>query len=116
MVTTPAVRKYGFLKDGAVAIDTNVDRIALSVLDRNGNQLERKVIPFNIAGKTSEQAEHILSYTLEQVYQICRQTGKLLVMEDLDIKQKLSKYGSSKRNRILSGFASGKITQLVHAI
>ncbi|MBR2768256.1 MAG: IS200/IS605 family accessory protein TnpB-related protein [Solobacterium sp.] len=113
MVTPPAEQKYGFLKDGAVSIDTNVDRIALSVLDGNGNQLERKVIPFNIAGKTSEQAEHILSHTLEQVYQICRQTGKLLVMEDLDIKQKLSKYGSSKRNRILSGFASSKITQLV---
>jgi len=98
--------------DGCIAFDTNVDHLAVAELDRYGNLLDKTTIPFKLDGLTSEQAEHVLSHVLDQVFQKCVATHKPLAAEDLKDVATSELYGSAKRNRILSGFAHTKIREL----
>ena len=98
--------------NGCIGMDMNVDCFALCETDACGNLLHHWIIPFDLEGKTSEQAEHILSNALEQVFAICDEAKKPLAIEDLKDVANTTKYGSKLRNRKVSSFAHTKMTGL----
>lgn len=80
-------RQNEYYTDGCVSFDTNVDHLAMTELDRHGNLIHHEVIRFDIAGKTNEQREQILSNSLEKIFKYARQQCKPVAMENLkDIK------------------------------
>ena len=108
-------RQNEYYTDGCVSFDTNVDHLAMTELDSHGNLIHHEVIRFDIAGKTNEQREQILSNSLEKIFKYARQKCKPVAMENLkDIKNE-SMYKNEKLNRKLSEFAYTKITQLAES-
>lgn len=108
-------RKNEYYTDGCVSFDTNVNHLAMTELDKNGNLIHHEVIRFDITGKTNEQREQILSNSLEQIFKYARQKCKPVAMENLkDIKNE-SMYKNEELNRKLSEFAYTKITQLAES-
>lgn len=115
LLTTKEVVRNMDYSSGVIGFDTNYDNISVSETDGHGNLLKHKVFPFDIENKTQEQVEHILSDTLEKVFQWADKTHKPVVMEDLSIKKRGEAYQGKKRNRKLSLFASTKITELAES-
>lgn len=108
-------RKNEYYTDGCVSFDTNVNHLAMTELDKNGNLIHHEVIRFDITGKTNEQREQILSNSLEQIFKYASQKCKPVAMENLkDIKNE-SMYKNEELNRKLSEFAYTKITQLAES-
>lgn len=108
-------RKNEYYTDGCVSFDTNVDHLAMTELDKNGNLIHHEVIRFDITGKTNEQRGQILSNSLEQIFKYAKQKCKPVAMENLkDIKNE-SMYKNEELNRKLSEFAYTKITQLAES-
>lgn len=98
---------------GCVAMDTNVDNLAISELDGSGNVVRHKIVHFNLENCSSGHAEQILSTALDEVFEWCDETGKPFAMENLDIKHPADRYGSKRRNAITSRFACSTVTKLV---
>lgn len=112
----PPINKMWDTANGVIGMDTNVDNLAWSETDKDGNLIRHGVVRFDLRNKTSEQAEHILSHAVDQVYGKCCESGKPLVMEDLSIKKRFDIYErNANRNRKLSSFAYAKITGLVQS-
>ena len=112
MIELPEIRKNDYYADGCISFDMNVDNISVSELDRNGNLLMHKVIPFHLDYKTSGQRTQLLSLALDEVFHIAQKAKKPVAMEDISkIKQEYL-YQNKKLNRILSSFAYQKIDEL----
>lgn len=96
---------------GVVSIDINVDHIALTELDKNGNLIYQRVIPFHIYHKNKGTVDHELSKITNEIIQYCRKKKKCLVVEKLDLEQKKRKlkYENKKYKVLLTGFAYAKI-------
>lgn len=93
---------------GIVSLDINIDRYALTSLDKNANLTRRKVIHFNLDGLSSEQATKTLEKVAIEVSKFCAEEEKPLVREDIeDIKFKDT--GDRKRNKQLTQFAYDKM-------
>ena len=105
---------YSF-DNGCVGMDMNVDRLAIADVTKDGNQTGRKVIYFDLRGLSSEQAEHVLSDKLDEVFSYCRERHKPLAMEELDNVLNTKMYGQKALNRVLSGFAYRKMTMLAES-
>ena len=108
----PDSRKNDYYGDGCVGLDTNVDCLALTEVDDCGNLLSHRIVPFDLRGLSSGQAEHVLSKAMDEVFRFCTDRKKPLVMEDLHAVASTETYGSKKLNRKLSGFAHTKIRTL----
>lgn len=99
-------------KAGCVGLDMNVDRIAVSTVDDNGNLLSHKVIRFNLNDKSSGHREHILSNALEDVFRYCHDKKLPLVIESLSSVDTTKMYGNKKLNKKLSEFSYRTMTTL----
>ena len=101
---------------GVVSIDINADHLALTELDKNGNLIYERVIPFHIYGKSKGSIDHELSRVTNEVIDYCRKKHKCLVVEDLNLEKlkQSMKYKSKKYKRMLSGFAYSKILTLLN--
>lgn len=102
---------------GCIAIDVNVDHLALSDLDANGNFLGGKVLPFNIYHKNNGTVKHEISRVTTEVINYCKEKKKCLVMEKLDFKKKKQnlKYQNKKLCFLLNGFAYKKIYEYLNS-
>lgn len=96
---------------GVVSIDINIDHLALTELDKNGNLIYEHVIPFDIYHKNQGTVDHELSKVTNEVIQYCKKKKKCLVVEELDLEQKKRKlkYENKKYKTLLTGFAYAKI-------
>ena len=90
---------------GCIGIDRNADNISVAETDTKGNLLYRKVLRFDLKGKSTAERKRILSETLDSVFERCAKTKKPLVYEDIDKIKKSEMYSNKKRNRIVSQFA-----------
>lgn len=99
---------------GVVGLDINVDHLALVELDRFGNPLQGKIIPFQLKTKTSDQAKAILGDACAEAVAFAEGLKKPIVLEKLDFAKKkagLKDLGASMA-RMLSSFAYGTILEL----
>ena len=99
---------------GVVGLDINVDHLALVELDRFGNPLQSKIIPFHLKHKTSDQAKAILGDACAEAVAFAEGLLKPIVLEKLDFAKKkagLKDLGASMA-RMLSSFAYSAILEL----
>ena len=102
---------------GVVSIDMNVDHLAMTELDKNGNLIYQRILSFNVYGKNKGSIRHEVSRVTGEVIHYCKQKKKCLVIEKLDLekkKQKL-KYKNKKYNKLLSGFVYAKIKEYLNS-
>ena len=101
---------------GCVAIDLNVDHIALADINEKGERISGKVIPFWLESKTSGQISETIGRVMAEVGRFCSERKKPLIMEDiqLTLKKGTLKYGGKKRNRRISIFAYRKMTSCLY--
>lgn len=99
---------------GVVGLDINVDHLALVELDRFGNPLQSKIIPFHLKHKTSDQAKAILGDACAEAVAFAEGLLKPIALEKLDFAKKkacLKDLGTSMA-RMLSSFAYSAILEL----
>lgn len=99
---------------GVIGLDINVDHLALVELDRFGNPLQGKIIPFQVKNKTSNQAKAILGDACAEAVAFAEGLKKPIVLEKLNFakkKARLKDLGASMA-RMLSSFAYSAILEL----
>ena len=93
---------------GVIGLDINADHLALVETDRFGNPLSRKIIPFNLRGKSSDQARAIIGDAAASAIDYAEESHKPLILEELDFQKKKTELKESNRGsyaRKLSSFA-----------
>ena len=108
-------RVNDYIGDGVVSIDINVDRFALTNLDKNGNLLNRKVIYFNLEDKSSNQSTKILETKVHEVLDFCKEYNKPLVRENIT-KIQFKPTTNKHTNKILTQFAYDKMIETIDRI
>ena len=82
LVTTVAVRGCPCTRPeaGAMGLDINADHLALALIDRHGNLVNKWTIPCHTFGKTSEQRRAVNGDSCKQVVELAKQAVVPLVM------------------------------------
>lgn len=73
---------------GVIGLDINSDHLALVETDRFGNPLSKKVVPFNLYGKSSTQTRAIIGDAAASAIAYAEMNRKPLIFEDLDFQKK----------------------------
>ncbi len=96
---------------GAIDVDLNADHLAVAETDASGNPVKAFWMPLVTCGKSRHQAEAIVGDAAARVVAYARETGKPIVIERLDFRQKKAELeGESRRySRMLSSFSYGKV-------
>ena len=103
-----ATTLMGDVFDGVNAIDINIDRFALTNIDKHGNLIGRKVIYFDLDGINADQATKIIEKAAIEVSEFCKANGKPLVRENIT-NIKFKDAGDKKLNKKLTQFAYDKM-------
>lgn len=100
---------------GCVGVDFNVDHLAVTETDRNGNLIGSKRIDLPFEGKSTRQRDALLSDALEMVVEMALAVQKPVVVEDLNFEKKKKQMDqmSAAQSRMLSGLAYAKYQQLI---
>ena len=108
MMDVPVVTDKG---RGAIGVDFNADHLAVTEADGSGNHVHAFSVPLVTYGKSRHQAEGIIGDAVASVVAYARDSGKPIVIEQLDFRQKKAALeGESRRySRMLSSFSYGKI-------
>ena len=110
LVTTAALHggQSGHPEMGAMGLDINADHLALALVDRHGNPLNKWSIPCHTVGKTSGQRQAIIGEACKEAVRLAKRAGVPLVMEKLSFQNKkaeLEHNHSARYARMLSGLA-----------
>jgi IS605 OrfB family transposase len=100
------------MNTGVIGLDINADHLALVETDRFGNPISKKVIPFNLHGKSSDQAKAIIGDTAASAIAHAENSHKPLIIEDLYFQRKKTELREKNRGshaRMLSSFAYSSI-------
>lgn len=103
----PAVELVTDIVRGTIGVDVGPGRIAAVETDAQGNPIWRKTFPFSLHKKTNAQVRALLEGIAVEICDRARETGKPVVIEDLDFsakKAELRERGNGYA-RMLSGFA-----------
>lgn len=101
---------------GVVGVDINVDHMALCQTDNKGNIIDTCMYRYCLEGKSSNQRKHILQNVIATITEYCKQVDKPLIIEQLQFKQRYSRYTKrKKRNKTLSEFAYNQIKGYIHS-
>ena len=102
--TPPASRE----ETGVIGLDINADHLALVETDRYGNPVSKQSIPFNLYGKSSDQAKAVIGDAAAKAVAYAANAHKPLVIEELDFQKKkgdLREKNNGSYSRMLSSFA-----------
>ena len=96
---------------GGIGVDLNADHLAVAETDASGNYLRAWRVPLVTYGSSTRQAEALIGDAVARVVGYARETGKPIVIEKLDFRQKKAVLeGESRRySRMLSSFSYGKV-------
>ena len=93
------IDKINFSKDsGIVAIDFNAGHIDMTDLDEKGNLLYHKTIYYDLCGN-SKANEISLRTALNEVGEYASSRNKIIVIEDLDLKELKSKNNGDRKSQ-----------------
>ena len=98
---------------GVIGLDINSNHLALVETDPQGNPLSKKVIYFNLYGKTSDQAKALIGDATASAIAYAEELHKPLIFEDLNFQKKkanLREKNCHSHSRMLSSFAYSSIT------
>ncbi len=96
---------------GAIGVDLNADHLAVAETDASGNPVHAFRVPLVTYGKSRHQSEALIGNAVARVVAYARETGKPVVIERLDFRQRKAELeGESRRySRMLSSFSYGKV-------
>ena len=96
---------------GAIGVDLNADHLAVAETDSSGNCIKACRVPLVTYGRSQHQAEAAIGDAVARVVQYAKETGKPIVIEQLDFRQKKAVLEGQSRKyaRMLSSFSYGKI-------
>lgn len=102
---------------GVVAIDINVDHIALVELDRNGNLIHKETHQFLSQDKSKHQTRAQIGDVSKNIVEYAKQKKKPLVIEKLEFTKKRAslRQQGHKLARKLSSFTYSSICTHIHA-
>ncbi len=103
--------------DGVIGVDCNVDHFAISNVNSKGQLLSSWSLPFDFAGKASNQVTKIMEAEAIELVNIAIRYNKPIAVEKLDTTHsKVSKpYGNKRANQLMSMFAYKKMTSSIKA-
>lgn len=106
------------VEDGIVAVDCNVDNLAVADLDREGHRIRSFTIPFDTDGVPSGRADDIIGRAVSRAVRYAEEVHKPIAMEDLDLKKLRASaaYRPKKLNRRTALFSYRKITAHMEGI
>lgn len=93
---------------GVIGLDININHFALVETDRYGNPIHSKIIPYNLYGKSTNQARAIIGNACSSAMAYAENTCKPLIFEDLDFQKKKSSLREKNHrpySRMLSSFS-----------
>jgi IS605 OrfB family transposase len=109
-VETPIVR-IGFI-GGAIGVDTNIDRIAIAEISKDGNYLgSTTLIESRLKDGSTNKRNYDIGCLVKQIINIAKEKKKGIVFEDLNFKKDFT--GFRKLNRIKSNFVWRKFIELL---
>ena len=82
---------------GVIGLDINVDHLALVETDRFGNPVSNETIPYNLYGKSTDQAKAIIGDATAAAVAFAERTNKPLVFEKLDFQKKKTRPRETNR-------------------
>ena len=96
---------------GVIGIDLNADHLAVAETDASGNYLNAWRAPLVTYGKNTHQAQDLIGDVVAGVVEYARESGKPIVIEKLDFRQKKAvlEGESRKYSRMISSFGYGKV-------
>ena len=96
---------------GAIGVDLNADHLAVAETDASGNCLKAWRVPLVTYGKSTHQTEALIGDAVAGVVEYARSSGKPIVIEKLDFREKKSVLEGENRkySRMLSSFNYGKV-------
>ena len=94
-------------ENGVMGLDINGNHLALVEIDRFGNAIEKHTFPLALQNTTKDQARALIGDVSKQIIELCEQTQKPLVLEDLDFQKKKTQLRQKHKTyaRMLSAFA-----------
>ena len=113
-----APKKVSSIQHGIIGVDINAAHLSVSDIDRHGNLQKIFDIPMDYQGTSNDVTTNIIALSVKELISYAKEKGKAIVIEDLDFeeKRKALKSGfNTQYNKMLSGFAYAKITQLIQA-
>ncbi|URD38171.1 hypothetical protein M6G65_06820 [Methylobacterium tardum] len=102
-------------RHGVIAVDLNVDHLAVVLVDRHGNPHGRLRLPFPDAGVETGKAAAMIGDAVRGLTLLALKHGYAVAAEDLDFSRKkagLREYGTAHARR-LSGFAYAKFHEVL---
>lgn len=99
---------------GAIGVDVNVNHLAVTEIDRNGNPINKKIFSLCTYGKTSDQAKALIGDVCKDIVILAQERQKPIIAEKLDFKKKkatLKEESSSKLARMLSSLSYSHILE-----
>ena len=89
----------------------NTDHLAVAETDASGNCLKAWRVPLVTYGKSTHQTEALIGDAVAGVVEYARSSGKPIVIEELDFREKKSVLEGENRkySRMLSSFSYGKV-------
>jgi IS605 OrfB family transposase len=109
-VLTP-VATIGF-NNGVIGVDTNIDRIAVAEISRDGNYLDSQtLVESRLKDGSTNKRNYDIGCLVKQVINIAKEKKKGIVFEDLNFKKDFT--GHKKLNRIKSNFVWRKFIELL---
>jgi IS605 OrfB family transposase len=103
------------IRNGVVAVDRNVDHLAIAFVDRSGNYLERRSLPFPVVGTPEGVASSMIGDAVRTICDWAVERNYGVAVEDLSFDRKkaaLKEFGKAHARR-LSGFAYSKFDALL---
>ncbi len=113
----PEPEKVTHIARGAIGVDLNADHVAVTETDRYGNYIDSFLLPFDLKGRSTEQAEAMLGDISAINVQHALNSGKALVIEELDFeeKKKVLREQAKVRRSFLSAFAYAQFQKAIRS-
>jgi IS605 OrfB family transposase len=103
--------------NGAIGIDTNIDRIAVTEINKNGNYIDSQtIINSRLKDGSTNKRNYDIGCIVKQVINIAKEKNKGIVFENLNFKKDFIKSKNKfikKRNRTFSNFVWNKFLTLL---
>lgn len=105
------------VKDGVVAIDVNIDHLAVTIVDRYGNPTSRLNLGFPDFGTSSGEAAVIIGDSVKALCFLASSHGYGVACEDLEFSKKKASLREQGKNhaRRLSGWSYAKFFKVLEA-
>ncbi len=100
---------------GGIGIDINVNHIALTEIDSQGNPVHKKSIPLSTYGKSKDRAKAFIRDVAKEIVAFAKEKKKPIIAEKLDFTKKKAtlKEDNKGRARMLSSFSYSHILESI---